>query len=203
MSDIVLMLLPGAMYFWVLFIGQGPFQEVLQEKQNLILPRLLASPVTPAQYVLAKMLRCLVLCSIALVLLLVASTVIFGIKWGNPIKLAGVVAMWAVSMMGMLSVIYALARTREQANVLSPLVLMLFAMLGGSMFPFESLPGFLQLIGQYTPNRWAVLILQGVARSKPLIELARPLMGLAALGVLGTGLAFVLFQRKLANGNRA
>lgn len=64
MNDIVLMLLPGAMYFWVLFIGQGPLQEILQEKQNLILPRLLASPVTPGQYVMAKMLRCMVLCSL-------------------------------------------------------------------------------------------------------------------------------------------
>jgi ABC-2 type transport system permease protein len=202
MSDLVLMLLPGAMYFWVLFIGQGPLQEILQEKQTLILPRLLASPVTPGQYVLAKMLRCLVLCILALILLLICSTWMFGIKWGNPFKLAGVVAIWSVSMTGLLALIFSLVRTREQANVLSPLVLMLFAMLGGSMFPYESLPAALQMIGQYSPNRWAVLVLQGVARSKPLIEVARPLMGLLALGVLGTGFAFFMFQRKLANGNR-
>lgn len=202
MSEMVLMLLPGAMYFWVLFIGQGPFQEVLQEKQNLILPRLLASPVTPAQYVLSKMLRCMVLCGIALVLLLIAGTFLFGIKWGNPLKLAGVVLVWAFSMTGLLALIFSLARTREQANVLSPLVLMLFAMLGGSMFPYESLPALLQMVGQYCPNRWGVLVLQGVARSKPLVELARPLMGLMALGILGTGISFILFQRRLANGNR-
>jgi ABC-2 type transport system permease protein len=201
MNDIILMLLPGAMYFWVLFIGQGPLQEILQEKQNLILPRLLASPVTPGQYVVAKMLRCMVLCSLALILLLICSNLIFGIKWGNPFKLAGVVAMWAVSMTGLLALIYSLARTREQANVLSPLVLMLFAMLGGSMFPYESLPPFLQMIGQYSPNRWGVLVLQGVARSKPLIDVARPLLGLLALGVLGTGFAFLMFQRKLATGD--
>lgn len=202
MNDMVLMLLPGAMYFWILFIGQGPFQEVLQEKQNLILPRLLASPVNPAQYVLAKMLRCMVLCSIALVLLLVVSTFTFGVKWGSPLKLAGVVLVWTFSMTGLLALIFSLARTREQANVLSPLVLMIFAMLGGSMFPYESLPALLQMVGQYSPNRWGVLVLQGVARSKPLVEVARPLMGLLALGVLGTGIAFFMFQRKLATGDR-
>ena len=29
------------------------------------------------------------------------------------------------------------------------------------MFPYENLPAFLQMLGQYTPNRWAVLALQG------------------------------------------
>lgn len=33
MSDFLLILLPGAMYFWILFIGQGPMQEVLQEEE--------------------------------------------------------------------------------------------------------------------------------------------------------------------------
>jgi ABC-2 type transport system permease protein len=202
MSDLVLMLLPGAMYFWVLFIGQGPLQEILQEKQTQILPRILASPVTTGQYVLAKLLRCMVLCSLALILLLICGALMFGIMWGNPLKLAGVVLVWAFSMTGLLALIFSLARTREQANVLSPLVLMLFAMLGGSMFPYESLPALLQMVGQYCPNRWGVLLLQGVARSKPLVELARPLMGLMALGVLGTGISFILFQRRLANGNR-
>ena len=58
MSDFLLILLPGAMYFWILFIGQGPMQEVLQEKESRVLPRILACPVTAGQYVLSKMLRC-------------------------------------------------------------------------------------------------------------------------------------------------
>jgi hypothetical protein len=39
-----------------------------------------------------------------------------------------------------------------------------------------------------------------VAGSKPLVELAKPLLGLVALGALGSGLAFVLFRRHLAQG---
>ena len=68
------------------------------------------------------------------------------------------------------------------------------------MFPYESLPGFLQMVGQFTPNRWAVLALRAVAGSKPLVELAKPLLGLVELGALGSGLAFVLFRRHLAQG---
>jgi ABC-2 type transport system permease protein len=186
------------MYFWVLFIGQWPLQEVLQEKESHILPRMLACPVTPRQYVLSKLLRCFVLCSLAVILLMVTSAVLFGIKWGNPLKLAGVVAAWAASMTGLLAVIYALSRTREQANIFPPLVLLLCAMLGGSMFPYENLPRFLQTIGSYTPNRWAVLGLQAVARAKPLSDVAGPLMGLILMGALGCLLGLFLFTRQLA-----
>jgi len=201
-SDLLLILLPGAMYFWVLFVGQGPLQEVLRDKESRILPRLLACPVTPAQYVLSKMLRSFVLCSLAITLLLVASALLFGIKWGHPLGLAVAVAAWAASMTGLLALIYALVRTQEQANVVPPVLLIVVAMLGGSMFPYENLPGFLQVLGRYTPNRWAVLALLGVVRARPVGELVWPFAGLVAVGVLGSLCAFVLFKRQLVGGHR-
>jgi ABC-2 type transport system permease protein len=202
MSDFLLILLPGAMYFWILFVGQGPLQEVLQEEESRVLPRILACPVTAGEYVLSKMLRCFLLCGLAAILLLVSSALMFGVRWGNTFMVVAAVAAWAASMTGLLAMIYSLARTKEQANVLSPMVLILFAMLGGSMFPYESLPTFLQQLGQYTPNRWAVLVLRGVAQSKPMVELGAPLAGLVALGVLGSLLAFFLFKWRLADGGR-
>jgi ABC-type multidrug transport system permease subunit len=202
MSDILLSLLPGAMYFWVLFIGQWPLQEVLQEKESRVLPRILACPVTPGQYVLAKLLRCFVLCTLAVILLLLASALLFGIHWGNPLELAGVVAVWAGSMTGLLAIVFSVARTKEQANVFSPLVLLACAMLGGSMFPYENMPAFLQMVGSYTPNRWAVLGLQAVARAKPLADVIWPLTGLALMGAVGGALGFFLFTRQLAAGRR-
>src|SRR3974377_1987289 len=131
MSDVLLILLPGAMYFWILFIGQSPFQEIVQEQESRILSRVLACPVTPGQYVLSKIMRCFMFCSLAGVLLLITSGLLFGIRWGNPLKLLLVILFWSGSMTGLLSLIYALAATREQANVFSPVVLMIFAMLGG------------------------------------------------------------------------
>lgn len=198
MNEFLLFVLPGAMYFWILFIGQVPMQEILQEKERRILPRILACPVTLGQYVCAKMLRCFVLCSLATVLLIATSALLFGVKWGPVPKLAVVVVIWSGSMTGLMALIQSLARTREQANVISPLVLMVLAMLGGSMFPYENLPRLLQLVGQYTPNRWAVLTMMGVVRSKPLAELMRPAAALLALAILGNLLAVFLFHRQLA-----
>jgi linearmycin/streptolysin S transport system permease protein len=202
MSDMLLILLPGSMYFWILFIGQAPLQEILQEQESRVLPRILACPVTPGQYLLSKLLRSFVLCSLAIMLLLGSSALLFGMHWGSPVNLVPVIAVWSWSMTGLLGLIYSSVRTREQANVLSPLVLMLFAMLGGSMFPFENLPSFMQAIGQFTPNRWAFLVLKAAVQSKPLTEIARPLAGLIALGAIGSLGALFLFSRRITTGGQ-
>src|SRR5580658_5759493 len=128
MSDFLLILLPGMMYFWILFVGQGAMQEVLYEKDTRVLPRILSCPVTPTQYILSKMLRCWALCSITLLLLLITSALFFGIKWGNPFLVLTVVVAWTLSMTGLLAVIYSVVRSREQASVLSPMILLLCAM---------------------------------------------------------------------------
>ncbi len=194
--------LPGMMCFWVMFLGQGPFQEVLYEKESHILARILASPVTTSQFILAKMLRCFLLCGLVLLALALVTALLFGIHWGNPFKLACVVAACALSITGLHALIYSVARTREQANVMSSVILMILAMLGGNMFPFENLPAMMQAIGRVIPNRWAVVALQGLLRAKPMAELLTPLAGLLAVGALGSVAGFVLFQRQLARGGR-
>jgi ABC-2 type transport system permease protein len=202
MSEVLPFVLPGLMFFWVMFLGQGPLQEVLHEKETHILPRILASPVTITQFVLAKLVRCFLLCGLVLLVLALASGLLFGMRWGNPLKLAAVVAACAFSITGMLALIYSLAKTREQANMMSSVVLLILALLGGNMFPFENLPAIMQSIGHWLPNRWGVVALQGLLRAKPLVELMVPIASLLAVGALGSLTAFFLFQRQLAYGGK-
>ena len=202
MSEVLPFVLPGLMFFWVMFLGQGPFQEVIYEQESHILARILASPVTTSQFILGKMIRCFLLCGIVLLALALVTALLFGLRWGNPLKLAGVVAASAFSITGLLALIYSLARTREQANVMSSLILLILAMLGGNMFPFENLPAMMQAIGRVIPNRWAVVALQGLLRAKPMAELLTPVAGLLAAGAFGSVAAYFLFQRQLARGGR-
>ena len=201
MNEVFAYLLPGMMYFWVMFIGQGPLQEILQEKETHVLPRILAAPVTLSQFLIAKMARCFFLCGIVMLLLILLSAVLFNLRWGNLFLLLLMIGACAWSMTGLLAVVYSLAKTREQANTLSSIILLICAMVGGSMFPFEDLPGFLQTIGQFTPNRWGVLVLQGVLRAKPLAQLWAPLACLMVIGLTGSLVAFFLFRRHLIYGH--
>ncbi len=197
MNEVFIAIFPGMMYFWLFFIGQGPMQEILYEKERHTLQRLLAATVTIPQYLLSKMAHCFLLCGLIQSLLVLICLALFCIKWGNPFFLGVVVLSGAWSVAGVLAFIYSLARTREQATTLSPIVLLVFGMVGGSMFPFESLPRFLQAVGTFSPNRWGILALQGIIQAKPLAELAKPILILVAIGLCGCLSAYFLFQRHL------
>lgn len=202
-KEVFVFLFPGIMYFWVFFIGQGPMQEILTERDAHTLHRLLASPVSLVQFLLSKMLRCFLLCGSIQLLLLLASAVLAGIWWGSPLLLVPVILACAFSATGLLAVVYALAKTKEQAYSSSSGIVVVCALLGGSFFPFEHFPPLLQAIGQFVPNRWAILALHEVADAQPALSVLQPVVFLSAMGLAGCVAACLLFRRQLAAGGKA
>ena len=200
--NVFVFMFPGIMYFWVFFLGQIPMQEILDERDAHTLQRLLAAPVTVLQFLLSKMLRCFLLCGLIQMLLLAASALLAGVWWGDPLLLLPVILAGAFSVTGLLAVIAALTKTKEQAYSLSSGVAVFCALLGGSFSSFESLPGLLKVIGQFVPNRWAILAFHSVARSQPTGNLVKPVLFLAALGLVGCVTACLLFRRQLAAGGK-
>jgi ABC-2 type transport system permease protein len=201
-KEVFVFMFPGIMYFWVFFIGQGPMQEILTERDTHTLHRLLASPVSLLQFLLSKMIRCFLLCGSIQLLLLVASALLAGVSWGDPFLLVPVILACALSVTGLLAAIYALAKTKEQAYSSSSGIVVVCGLLGGSFFPFEYFPPLLRAIGQFVPNRWAILALHTVAASRPGVNVVRPVVFLCAMGLLGSVTACVLFRHRLAAGGK-
>jgi len=201
-KEMFVFMFPGIMYFWVFFIGQGPMQEILNERDSHTLHRLLASPVSLLQFLLSKMLGCFLLCGSIQMLLLLASAGLAGVWWGDPFLLVPVILACALSVTGLLAVVYALAKTKEQAYSSSSGIVVVCAVLGGSFFPFENFPALLQAIGQFVPNRWAILALQTVASSQPGVHVVKPVVFLCAIGLVGSVTACLLLRRQLAAGGK-
>jgi len=201
-KEIFVFMFPGILYFWVFFIGQGPMQEILNERDTHTLHRMLASPVSLLQFLLSKMIRCFLLCGSIQLLLLLASAGLAGVWWGDPFLLVPVILACALSVTGLLAFIYTLAKTKEQAFSSSSGIAVVCALVGGSFFPFEHFPAFLQAIGQFAPNRWAILALQTVASSQPGVNVVKPVAFLCAIGLVGSVTACLLFRRQLAAGGK-
>jgi len=201
-KEIFVFMFPGIMYFWVFFIGQGPMQEILSERDTHTLHRLLVSPVSLVEFLLSKMIRCFLLCGSIQLLLLLASAGLAGVWWGSPFLLVPVVLACALSVTGLLAVIYAVAKTKEQAYSSSSGIVVVCGLLGGSFFPFEHFPALLKAIGQFAPNRWAILALQTVASSQPAVNVVRPVVLLCAMGLAGSVAACFLFRRRMAAGGK-
>ena len=71
------------------------------------------------------------------------------------------------------------------AAMLSNLLVMILAMLGGSFFPFDLMPDSLAKIGRWTPNGWALLqfrnILAGQFNHAGLAAAFAVVLGITAL----------------------
>ena len=197
MNEVFAIMFPPTMFLWVCFVGQGPLQDILAEKQAHTLSRALAAPVTPLQFLFSKFAHCLLLCTAVQAVLVLLTGFLFHVGWGAPILVAAVLVASSCSITGLLGATYSLAKTKEQANALSSGVLILCGLLGGGMVPFESLPPFLQAVGQWSPNRWAVIALRGVQHARPFGELVKPLGMLLCIGLIGSAAALAAFKRRI------
>lgn len=175
MSEVLVFVLPGMMFLWVMFLGQGPLQEVLHEKETHILPRILASPVTITQLILAKMVRCFLLCGLVLLAL----------------------ALFA----GALSVLVGLVcQTEKQVILVAIFSAMILSALGGCWWPIEIVPDAFKTVAACTPSYWGVHGLQSVLYfGKSWQVLARECPILLGFAVL-CGLVAVVVSKVLSVG---
>lgn len=200
MIEIFRYVFPGMMLMWIFFIAQNAMSDILNERSQKTLYRLLGSTASVNQVLLSKILHCFLLCLISEFLLIAATWAIYGISWGNPLTLLLILALANLAFTGIVAAVYALARSKPQADAIAVVIIMFSTFLGGGMIPFSEMPGFMQTIGNFTVNRWANLGLHVVMFTKPLIELLKPSLILLAIGLLSTLLGIVCFKKRIESG---
>ena len=88
--------------------------------------------------------------------------------------------------------------TKQQAQTISTFVVLVCSAIGGSMVPRFMMPSWLQEIGWFTPNAWAIEAYHGTLwRGQALVELLPGLAWLAGLATLGVVFAVVLSRLRL------
>lgn len=148
---------PGMMAMFATFAMIGGAAVLVVERQAGTLRRLLVTPVSKTTILLGKLLGILLIGLIQMVILIVAGNLMFGVAWGNnPLALALVVLAFglAVSSLGMMMA--AIVRTPAQINAISTLFVLSLAALGGAWWPLDIVPGWMQVIGRFSPISWAM-----------------------------------------------
>ena len=98
---------------------------------------------------------------------LAAGRWVFGIEADNlPLAFLWLTIV-GLALLALFTVVQVLARSERAANVMVHAVTLPLAMVGGSFFPFEAMPGWMVSVGRATPNGWALLRLRAERRGVP------------------------------------
>jgi ABC-type multidrug transport system permease subunit len=163
----------GLATFFALFTVQGALLSIYDEQKSGTLQRLMVVPMPSAYILIGKLLTSFLNAFIQLVTLFLALTLVASVAegkpqfiWGNPLLVLLLVAITALSVSGVATLVVGLSRTPEQARIVSSV---LFAGLGalGGTFGF-ALP---QDVARFSPIYWGSDAFRQIAGGSPDITL--------------------------------
>ncbi len=184
----------GMASFFLFFTVSFGVTGLLQEKEEGTMARLLAAPISRFSIVGGKALTSFVFGLASLVVLGIATTLLLGANWGDPLGAFLLMVALSLAAVGIMSLVAGFAKTVEQAGALQGIVAVVLGLLGGSFFQFAR-RGILADLSLLTPNAWFMRGLgDNVAEGAAAVL---PAVGAILLFALVTGSigAFTLYRK--------
>jgi ABC-2 type transport system permease protein len=150
----------GMAVFFLFFTVQFGISSLLDERREGTLARLLAAPISRLSILGGKLLVSYVLGVVATLVLIVATSLLLGADWGDPIGVALLVLVGVLAATSVMALVATVARTPEQAGYAGSIVALVLGMLGGSFFPLSRVGGAISTLSLLTPHAW---FLRGLA----------------------------------------
>ncbi|MGB8984717.1 MAG: ABC transporter permease [Anaerolineales bacterium] len=194
--DVLAYMAPGMALMFLMYTVSYGGRSILAERSQGTLPRLLVSPTSAAQVLGGKVLGIFFMGLAQTGILILASSLFFGVKWGDPAGLVLLIlaAVFGATGWGML--ITALSRTPGQVANIGSALMLIFGILGGSFINLGQMPPLLRTFSRITPNAWGLDGFTTLALGGTLPNLLEPITALLIMGAVLFGIAVVLFGRR-------
>jgi ABC-2 type transport system permease protein len=187
---------PSMAIFFLFFTVSFGARSILTERRQGTLRRLLASAAPPGTVIAGKALAAFVLGVTSVLVMWLATSLVFGADWGDPLAVVALTVSSVLAAIGITALVVTLARTDEQADGFSSLVVFTLALLGGNFIYLAQLPDLLQRLSLLTPNGWALRgFVDLVADGGGLASVAAPIAATAAFGLATGAVALVRARR--------
>jgi ABC-2 type transport system permease protein len=186
--------------FFLFFTVQFGVLSLLDERQQGTLDRLLLAPVGPSTVLIAKLMASLVVGLATMAVLVVSTTVVVGAQWGGLGPVALLVVVGVLVAVSLALVAAGVAKTTEQAGVVSTILAVVLGLLGGAFFPVSEGPSYLNLLSYVSPHRWLLDGFREVSYGGGLVEVTTPLLALAVMLASTGAVGFLTAQRRLTPG---
>ena len=145
--------LPGIIILSLLFVAQGMSEDIWKEKELGTLRRVVSTPGGALPLLLGKLASTIAIMSGITLVGLVVGALYHGLPAHLvPLALAWTVIAGLVFFLLMLTM-QLFASSRRAGTIITSGLLFPLAMLGGSFFPSEAMPAWMQVVGRYTAER--------------------------------------------------
>jgi ABC-type uncharacterized transport system permease subunit len=181
----------GMAILFLFFAAQSGMLSLFEERRDGTLARILAGPIRPATVLAGKALGSFVTASVAMTILVVATTLLIGADWGLPVGVALLVVAAIISAIGITTLVTSFFRTLDGAASASSAVAITLGILGGTFAPVSEGPEAMATISLLTPHAWFLRGLAELHGPTATIADALPAVGvLLAMGLVTGAIGF-------------
>lgn len=178
-------ILPGISILFLLFIVEIFIRDILTEREDGKLQRIMFSPIRSVEFISARIISGWLLGIISYALLVVVGSLLFGISWGNYLILflfIAVICFWIAAFFALLNSFF---KNKNQAGAVTAPVILVFGMFGGSMIPASQLPKMFKMFSAWTPIYWMIEGIKAIHKGN------FPAGSFLVLGLTGAALFFL------------
>jgi ABC-2 type transport system permease protein len=170
-----------------------------RETERGTMENLLAMPASPVEIMLGKVLPYLAVGAVQVVVVLVASKLLFSIPFeGSLILLLSAILVFVLSLVLLGYTISTVARTQMQALQLTFFFFLPSILLSGFMFPYRGMPGWAQVFGEIFPLTHFLRVTRAVMlKGADFAAISLEVGALAVFVALFASLALFRFRRTL------
>jgi ABC-type Na+ efflux pump permease subunit len=189
----------GTAILMLLFSVAGVGTSILEEKENGTINRLLYSPLKGSTILYGKMLFAFFISILQLTTMFLFAWLILNMDLSVNIPaliLMIIATAFAISSLGIF--LAAIAKTRQQAQNLSTIIILIMSAIGGSMIPLFIMPSILQKIALLSVNYWGIQGFYDVFwRLLPLEAILPKILILMSIGITMTLASILLFKKRI------
>jgi linearmycin/streptolysin S transport system permease protein len=194
--DVLALLAPGMALMFLMYTVSYGGRTLLTERNLGTLPRLLVSPTNALQILGGKMVGIFLTGAAQMLILIVGTTILFQLQWGDPLAVLVLVLAAVFGAVGWGLLLTAIAKTPGQVSAIGSALMLTFGILGGTFVNMDAMPAWFRYITKITPNAWGVDGFTTLALGGGLRDILTPILSLFAMGLLLFAIAAALFNRR-------
>jgi len=191
------MIAPGMALMFLMWNVTAGSVSFLIERREYTLQRNLVSPTRGYQIILGKSLGLFLRGFTQVRILVLTSTLLFGLTWGSWLEVILLIAFATYGALGWGMFLTSFLKTPSQVSNAGTAIGLLFGLLGGGFLPIVAMPTWMQTVAKVSPNGLGSQGFNILGAGGSLGDLTMILLQLFLMGTLLLILASIFFRRNI------